>query len=102
MTNTFKGERKPTSADPAVQALRDYMLEYMREYRRRQRANLPTARKPVTVAAVKVRRHDHPGFCGLCGHASPVATCPVCVVEMGGAHVVETSPAWKVMLSASN
>lgn len=113
--NRFRGDRLPPdlrpltpeerkrAAIPARFRTRQEHRDFMREYMRRRRARLTGERPnpPRLVAAVAVRRHDREGFCGLCGHASPEPTCPVCVVELSGGHVFERSTAWGVMLSAA-
>lgn len=113
--NRFRGDRLPPDLRPLTleerkraaipgrfltrQEHRDYMREYMRARRTRERHEHPNP--PRLVAAVAVRRHDRPGFCGLCGHAAPEPTCPVCVVELSGGHLFESSRAWEVMLAAT-
>lgn len=113
--NRFKGERLPAAADPADQARRDYMVAYMRARRAKLRAARGTVALNVAYAPgspeqiaqslaasiAATKRRARPGFCAICGHASPVVDCPVCTIEAMGRHASAEPIAWDALIGAS-
>ncbi len=88
----------------ASQSDRDYMRQYMRDYRARVNDGLPLLRLEdgIRYAAEQsargiARTHPEGGVCLLCGHLSPVPTCPVCVDEQNRRPV--SPAAWEVLMA---
>lgn len=44
------------------------------------------------------QRAARPGYCAMCGHVYPVATCPICADELAGLHAAPGA-AWEALIS---
>lgn len=119
--NRFRGECLPADTRPLTaadrrranipsrfntrQEYRDFMRSYVQRWRaehpRGQRTNAPVVEGSPEQIAQSLRASTsrrRPGYCALCGHATPVDTCPVCAAEQLGQPI--TVHTWDALIGA--